>query len=229
MALIRALPDIIIAIVRAIPDIIEGVITALIDSIPLLIEAGVELFIALIENLPTIIIEIVKAIPKIIEGIVKAFSKLIPKIVELGGNLLKGLWNGIKDAGAWLWDKISGFFGGIVDGIKGFFGIKSPSKLFAGLGKNMAEGLGVGFGDEMKTVADEMNGSIPTSFDSPKLYGGNSRLYGATSGGGYAVGGNGSIVFNAPMYLDGRMLASSTGVLQYRQNQSRARAVGVSI
>ena len=27
----------------------------------------------------------------------------------------------ISDAGAWLWNQISGFFGGIVDGIKDFF------------------------------------------------------------------------------------------------------------
>ena len=67
--------------------------------------------------------EIVKAIPQIITGIVDAFGSYFGKMSEVGGNLLKGLWQGISDAGAWLWNQISGFFGGIVDGIKDFFDI----------------------------------------------------------------------------------------------------------
>ena len=85
-------------------------------------------------------------------------------MAEVGGNLLKGLWQGISDAGAWLWNQISGFFGGIVDGIKDFFGIHSPSKLFANLGGFMAEGLGEGFGDEMKDVSKSMQNAIPSDF-----------------------------------------------------------------
>jgi len=86
-------------------------------------------------------------------------------LAESGLNLIKGLWQGISDAGAWLWDKIKGFLGGIVSSIKGFFGIKSPSTLFAGIGRNMGEGIGMGFEDAMKTVAEDMRNAIPTDFD----------------------------------------------------------------
>ncbi|HBN80037.1 MAG TPA: phage tail protein, partial [Ruminococcaceae bacterium] len=55
-------------------------------------------------------------------------------------------------------------FGGIVDRIKDFFGIHSPSALFAGLGRNMGEGIGVGFADAMASVSREMQNAIPTSF-----------------------------------------------------------------
>ena len=72
---------------------------------------------------------------------------------------------GISDAGAWLRDKISGFFGGVVDSIKNFFGIHSPSTLFAGLGRNMGEGIGVGFEEAMAGVARDMQNAIPTNFD----------------------------------------------------------------
>ena len=65
-----------------------------------------------------------------------------------------------------LWEKIIGFFSGIFDGIKSFFGIKSPSKLFRDqIGKNLALGIGEGFSDEMGTVSDEMKNAIPTDFD----------------------------------------------------------------
>ena len=112
-----------------------------------------QLFVALIKNLPTIIIEIVKAVPQIITALVNGFTSSISQIASVGGNLIKGLWQGISDAGAWLRDKISGFFGGVVDSIKNFFGIHSPSTLFAGLGRNMGEGIGVGFEEAMAGVA----------------------------------------------------------------------------
>lgn len=77
-------------------------------------------------------------------------------------NLLKGLWQGISDAGAWLYDKISGFFGGVVDKIKKFFGIASPSKLFRDqIGKNLALGIGEGFSSEMGRISKEMKDAIP--------------------------------------------------------------------
>lgn len=165
ISLVQNLPTIITTIIAAIPQIIDSVINALINAIPQLIVAGVQLFVALIENLPTIIIEIVKAIPQIITGIIEAFGSFAGDMAGAGGNLLKGLWQGISDAGAWLWDKISGFFGGVVDSIKDFFGIHSPSKLFASLGGFMAEGLGEGFDDEMESVSDDMQKAIPTELD----------------------------------------------------------------
>jgi hypothetical protein len=166
VALVEALPEIIATIVKALPKIIKGIITALTDNLPLIIDAGVKLFIALIENLPLIIVEIVKAIPQIIEALVEGFGEFFGTMGEIGLDLIKGLWQGISDAGEWLWNKISGFFNGVVSRIKDFFGIHSPSTLFAGLGGNMAQGLGEGFGAEMQGVAKQINDSIPTSFDS---------------------------------------------------------------
>ena len=67
-------------------------------------------------------------------------------------------------------DKSSGFFGGVVDNIKDFFGIKSPSTLFRDeIGKNMALGIGVGFGKEMDSISKEMQNAIPTSLDGPNF------------------------------------------------------------
>lgn len=160
VALIQALPEIITTIVGAIPQIIGGIVDALIGNIDKIIMAGVQLFIALIENLPTIIVEIVKAVPQIITGIVDAFTSLFPKIVEIGGNLLKGIWEGICAAGEWLKEKVTGFFSGIVDGIKGFLGIHSPSTVFSEIGDNMAAGIGVGFGDEMGAVGGDMQAAV---------------------------------------------------------------------
>ena len=163
MALIAELPQIITAIVDAIPQIISGITDALIGNIDKIIDAGVQLFVALIENLPTIIVEIVKAVPDIIAGIVKAFGDSAWKIVEIGGDLIKGIWQGIKDAGAWLWDKITGFFDGIVGGIKDFLGIHSPSRVFADMGKNMALGIGEGWDNQYDSIKKDIESGM--SFD----------------------------------------------------------------
>lgn len=186
ISLIQALPQIVTQIVAAIPIIINGLITAILGNIDKIIMAGVQLLVSLITNLPRIIIEVVKAVPQIITALVKGFMSSVGKIVEVGGNLIKGLWQGISDAGAWLWDKISGFFGGVVDRIKGFFGIKSPSKLFAEIGGNLGEGIGVGFEKAMVGVSEDMQNAIPTDFD----VNGNVNVRGGVAGaaGGFAGG-----------------------------------------
>lgn len=148
-ALVDALPQIIITIVKAIPKIITGIIGALINAIPKIITTGVKLLISIIKNLPQIIAKIITAIPAIIKALIDGFGDYLSDMADIGLNLIKGLWKGIKNAGAWLRDKISGFFGGVVDSIKDFFGIASPSKLMRDqVGKFIAQGIWVGFNEE---------------------------------------------------------------------------------
>ena len=156
VALVQALPEIITTICEALPQIIDAIITALLDNLPLIIETGVQLFVALVENLPTIIVEIVKAIPEIIAAIVKAIVESIPKIVEAGTQLVSGLFEGISNATQWLYDKISGWVGGVLDWIKGLFGIHSPSRETAEDGKYIAMGLGKGISDNIDYAVDAM-------------------------------------------------------------------------
>lgn len=94
---------------------------------------------------------------------VVSFFKSVPKqMVEIGKNIVMGLWEGIKAMASWIGDKVSGFFGGIVDGVKGMLGIHSPSRVFAGIGKNMALGLGQGFEKQMQSVTAGIQNAIPT-------------------------------------------------------------------
>lgn len=170
IALIQGLPKILTTLASAQPKIILSIINALIQNIDKIAVAGVQLFVALIKNLPKIIIEIVKAVPRIIKGIVESISSFIPEMAKSGLNLIKGLWNGISDAGAWLWDKISGFFGGVVSKIKDFFGIHSPSRLFRDevglmLGYGIGEGVEDSQGEILKSVSG-VAGAIAEEFNS---------------------------------------------------------------
>ena len=160
--LIVALPD----LIEKIPIIISKLITAITNNLPKLLQMGIELIVKLGVGLIQAIPQLIVKIPQIISSLVSGFASYYYKLGEVGLNLIKGLWNGISDAGTWLWNKISGFFGGVVDNIKSFFGIHSPSKLFSDeIGKNLALGVGEGFGNTMSDVSADMQNAIPTEFD----------------------------------------------------------------
>jgi len=82
-------------------------------------------------------------------------------MAKAGLNLIKGLWQGISDAAGWIWGKIKGFFGGIVDGIKNFFGIHSPSTLLRDeIGKMLPPGISIGFEKAMPAAIDDIQGQL---------------------------------------------------------------------
>lgn len=106
-----------------------------------------------------------KFFDKVVEigNAVVSFFKSVPEqMVEIGKNIVMGLWEGIKAMASWIGDKVSGFVGGLVDGVKGVLGIHSPSRVFAGIGQNMALGLGQGFEKQMQSVTAGIQDAIPT-------------------------------------------------------------------
>jgi len=67
------------------------------------------------------------------------------------------LWNGINDMTSWIKEKIEGFGDDVLDGLKDFFGIASPSKLMADeVGKWLPEGIAVGIDKNAKSVLNSM-------------------------------------------------------------------------
>jgi len=153
VSLVQNLPAIISAVVAAIPQIVNGLVTAIVGSIDIIVAAGVQLLVALVQNLPTIIVEIVKAVPLIVAGIVDALIALVPELASAGGDLLAGIWQGISNGTAWLLGKIQEFCGSVLNGIKSFFGIKSPSTLFRDeVGKNIVLGIDEGIQENEKKV-----------------------------------------------------------------------------
>lgn len=76
---------------------------------------------------------------------------------DLGKNIVEGLWNGINDMTQWIYDKIKGFGDSVLQGLKDFFGIHSPSTLMAEQGKYIAQGLGKGIADNAKYATDAID------------------------------------------------------------------------
>ena len=171
IALIENIGDIISGIAEALPELIEGIVNAILDNLPQIIACGVKLFVALIENLPEILKTLVEACGEILQSIFDALGKGVSGMAEIGLNLIKGLWQGINDAAAWLSEKISGWIDGVISDIKSFFGIHSPSKVTAEDGKYIVMGLGKGIIDNVKYATDavkQMGEAVESSFN-PKL------------------------------------------------------------
>lgn len=165
-SLVSAMPEIINGIVQALPVLISGLIGGLYSHLPEIIDAGVELLVAIVSNLPQIIKTVVGALPDIVSAIVKGIGDAWPQIKKAGADLFKGLWEGIKSVGDWLWRKVKGLLSGLTDKIKGFFGIHSPSKLFEDeIGVNLAKGIGVGFADEMPSITADMTAAMPRALN----------------------------------------------------------------
>jgi phage-related protein len=159
--LLNALPK----LIEALPRIITSIIDFVTSNLPKIVELGITLIVQLAVGLIKAIPELVKALPQIVAAILEGLGKAVVSVVEIGKNIVKGIWEGIRSLGSWIKDKVSGFFSGIVDGVKNFLGIRSPSTVFEGIGGNMALGLGEGFNKAMARVADDMQNAVPTDFN----------------------------------------------------------------
>lgn len=96
--------------------------------------------------------------------IVDEIGKLPGKMLEIGVAIVEGIWEGIQSMIGWIGDQIGGFCSGIWDGITGFFGINSPSRLMRDtVGNYLAQGIGVGFIDEMDSVNKDIVKSLETT------------------------------------------------------------------
>ncbi len=94
----------------------------------------------------------------IFDAVIKWFNDLPSNLLNIGKDLVKGLWNGISDMTDWIIGKIQGFGDSILSGIKDFFGIHSPSKVFEKeVGKMLPLGLAIGVENNLNPVRKAMN------------------------------------------------------------------------
>lgn len=144
--LIKALPE----LIAAIPNLILGIVQGIIDNLPEIIMAGPKIIAALATGLIEAIPDIVIVIPQLIRSIVDTFLSF--DWGSIGKNIVEGIKNGFVNMWNSFKQTVENVFTGLVDGVKSFLGIASPSKVFAGIGGYMAEGLGQGFDKEFSNV-----------------------------------------------------------------------------
>lgn len=179
-SIVDDLPTIIKGIVSALPEIITGIVNAFMENLPIIAAAGVDLFVSIITGIPEAIVAIVKAIPEIVTAIKDAFLSV--DWADIGRQLIGGIGEGFKNGIENVKEKFKEGGEKLKDGLKDFFGIHSPSKMFAEMGEYLALGLGEGWGDTIPIVNKDINNSMNFSAVAPENQG--------------AAGGFGNITFN---------------------------------
>ena len=160
MAIVNGILDNIDLLIDCTLDLIDVVVDKLIENLPKLIEGGIKLTLALASGIIKAIPQLVAKLPQLIVSVIRGLNDGFRQIGEIGKNIVIGIWNGIAKMGDWLWDRVSSFFSGIVNGVKKLLGIASPSKVFAGIGGFMAEGLGEGFDSQFKSIKKNIENSM---------------------------------------------------------------------
>lgn len=179
------------------PDMITRFVAYATEKLPEVLKLGVQLIVSLVKGLAQNLPELLRGTLALVDTIISAFLDSLPDIIEVGKDIVRGLWEGIKAMASWIGEKISGFVGGLVDGVKGVLGIHSPSRVFAGIGQNMALGLGQGFEKQMQSVTAGIQNAIPT----PTV----DTVYNAAAGmvNGLALAGGGVYRVEIPLYING--------------------------
>lgn len=205
LGLVTAIPQ----LVEALPEIITSLITGLISAIPQLIMAGVQLFLAIVQNLPAIIEGIIAAVPAIINALVMALGdpKFWQALGDAGFQLIKGLWEGIKGAQDWIWRQLKGFFGGLLNQIKDFLGIHSPSTVFAGYGKFLIQGLEKGLTgpNHIDSITAELSRQVTNGFGGTLGVQARAVVSGGDPSAVSAMGSTAAPQFNMPIYMSPEM------------------------
>lgn len=218
LAIIEALPTVINALADALPRVVDAIVTTLTQPVMLqkLGESAVKLLFALIHGIGSMLGHIGSAAWKVINKIGEVLSP--STLWSVGENFIKGLWNGINNVTGWILNKIKGFGKSVLDGIKSFFGIHSPSTVMAKMGGFLGQGFANGITDSIGGVlsaVDTMNGAISdrmTTSLSPD----------------FSVSGNGSVALQADDIWGGKNNGGSNdGYPQINQTVNLTNGIDV--
>lgn len=210
--IIKCIPE----LVAAVPTLIIAFVNGIVNNLDKIILAAPQIIVSLITGIIGAIPELIAAVPRVIAAIADTIRNY-----DWGG-IGRNIVQGLKDGIAGMWENIKDWFNekvnSLVGGVKRILGIHSPSKVFAGIGGFMAEGLGEGFSDEFASVKNDIEGSM--NFDAGTITADanisrnyTSGSYGAasTSGGG----DSGRIVMLLEQYLP--MLANMKVIMDSGQ------------
>lgn len=166
IALVRGIADSILYVVNAAIDIVIAFVEGIAQSLGRIVQAGWDLIVNFIngmaDSIETNVPRVLAAVKRLFKAIInEAVRILTGGIVDLrgaGGNLIEGFKNGIVNGLSNLWGKVKSGFQKFGEKVKNFFGIHSPSTMFAEFGQYLDEGLVVGLNEYSYKVSDSAEG-----------------------------------------------------------------------
>lgn len=168
------LPDLIMAIVGMIPLIVQ----TLIGLASTLLSAAVQLFMALVTGLGTVIPKVFSKLGELWPGIWGSIKEIPGRMLDFGKNIIQGLIDGVGSMVSNAVNSVKNVGGQMLDGVKSFLGIKSPSRRFRDeVGKMV--GLGLLAGVEDQSIRGRIEAAVDHLIDVP------SGLVGANASAGF--------------------------------------------
>lgn len=187
LALARGLITAIPQLIDAVPGIITNLVESFYAMMPEIIGVGIEIVIALASGLVSNAGHIIAAVPRLVETIVRGFLACVKSYWSIGKSIVDGIRKGITEQWQRLKTDVSNLFTGLVDWIKKLLGIHSPSTVFAGIGTNMAKGIGAGWkdtiGDINRQIGESLQPQYVVGVDMQGLYAQSATLQAAAAPG----------------------------------------------
>ena len=150
---IEKLPEFLEFGAKVIGEIAKGLILHLPD----IMAAAVKMVWTLTTTIASLFPDIFNAGVDMLKQAADGAVTMIKQFVSIGTNVVSGLWEGIKSKSSWLKNQIKDWCSSIVDNVKDFFHIGSPSRLFRDeIGQFLPEGLALGIDKGAKTAFDSM-------------------------------------------------------------------------
>lgn len=134
MAIVQAIPEIVVALSEALPDIIANIIDFLTspETIMMMITAAVQLFMGIVQAIPRILGALIQAFGRLFgnlwEAVKKHFGEFVGKFGEFITGIFKGAINGVLGF-------IENFVNAPIDILNGF--IKTINDAFGAIGVNL--------------------------------------------------------------------------------------------
>lgn len=125
------------------------------QNLPKILQTGIEILGKLASGLIQAIPELVGKIPQIIRSIQDAFKDT--DWLEVGKNIIRGIAEGLKNAGSMLWGAVKGILGNFKDNVLEFFGIHSPSRWGEYVGKMISLGFPRGVENNLNPFRNAMD------------------------------------------------------------------------
>lgn len=155
--LVQSLPTILPILMEGIVLAFSGISEILPELIQAVTQATIYIINALANSMPVLMPQLINAILEIIPILLRN----LPLFIDAGKQLLLGIGKGLLNALPNLMSTVGNIASSILNKFKKLFGIHSPSRVMRDqVGKFLAQGLGVGFDNELDDVYNDMQRAI---------------------------------------------------------------------
>lgn len=144
--IIKNLPQ----IVSAAAQVIVKITSTIGQNLPQVLQSGITIIGKLAAGLIRAIPTLVGQIPQIVSSVKNAFIRV--DWGSVGINIVRGIANGLRNAGHMMWDAVKGVLGNFKSQVLAFFGIHSPSRWGVFVGEMIDAGFAKGIVGNLPSI-----------------------------------------------------------------------------